>query len=152
MKNTTKIIFAVVIVAVIITTALLFNDSELFKGYLKFTPKITTTVDKPLMLVLFSEDTGYPIQISGDKSSVEAAIKLDHCGSVEAGEKWCEFEFSDKNNNDQIVNLVKDKDTFTMYGNSGYNYKIKVVDVTDFPEDSDQTERSVIELSKIKAT
>lgn len=152
MKNTTKIIWGVGVVAVIIATAILSSNSELFQGYSKLLPKKITPLitEKPLMLVLFSEDTGYPIQISGDSSSPEAAINVDNCGTTGEGEKWCNFEYSDKNNNNEMINLVKDRDNFTLYGNSGYNYNIKVVDVTDFPEDSTQSERAVIELSKVK--
>lgn len=156
MKSSTKILMGVVIVAVVIATAILFSNPELFKGSLKrdkFTSKELTppVTNKPLMLVLFSEDTGYPIQISGDGLSVEAAIGVDHCGTNDEGKKWCEFKLSDKNSNDTTEKLIEGTDNFlTMYGNSSYKYNVKVIDITDFPEGTSQSDRAIIELNKVK--
>lgn len=155
MKKTTKIFSGVAIVAVIAVAALVFGNSGVFTGRLGpvLPSLVKPTKAVPLMLVLFSEDQGYPIQISGDGFGIEAAIRVINCATNETGKKWCEFEFSDtpKNaprRNDQRVRLVEDRDTFTMYGSNGYNYVVRAVDITDLPENTGN-ERAVIELSKV---
>jgi len=151
MKKTKKVILGTGIAALIVGAVALFGNSELFQGYTKLMPqKINPLImEKPIMLVLFSQDKGYQVQISGDGIGVEAAIRVDHCETTGEGDKWCEFEYSDKNNNDKSIELVEDKDSFTLYGNSGYKYNIKVVDVTN-SQNIAQSDRAVISIKKIK--
>lgn len=157
MKKTTRLISGIiVIVAVIIATGLVFGNSELLQGKInKFTPKdinVKSLMVKPLMLVLFSEDIGYPIQIfGGNEVGIEAAIRLNSCGTAGTGDKWCYFGYSDEKNNDQEIKLVENEGTLIMHGRSGYNYVVKVVDVTDFPSDSTQSEKAIIELDKVQS-
>jgi hypothetical protein len=108
--------------------------------------ELSKTVTEPsstLMVKLFEEDNSYFIQAFEYEVGIEMAIRMEECGTNESNVKWCEFEYSDKDHNDDFITL-EENDSFTMFGENGSTeYIVKPVNIHD-----GENAAVVIELTK----